>query len=1099
MGADQSELIDNQYLSKKLLNEIDDYSKSNIARDSLRYQLFLMAANIFIKNEQFFTSIDIHQIANYINDLGFININESKTIVQQIIQNSNCEEDATLKLQTILPKMRVKFNEKYISPSYSRELFNQIFSNSYETKWGIYSPTTVIDWKSTEIDKNYLIQSQDTYQIMIQNMPKITFYIKEKESNDNNNEKIKSLTLSFYHHEDLGSLIITNHVDKLVEMNKNGNIQGILPFKTRITKPINWMKNIHSAAFNGDESSVLYSLQLLPILINCPDINGNTPAHMAAMGDKPNMIKLLYSLGADFRIKNINGHLPHQTSNGKNAILTFISLGFDLNEKDSNGESILEIKTRDFNMNVIETLLRLNVNIFKPNINGTYWMQLAIHGEFYKQQNIDFISFQKRVRKIIGKNLNAYNEIENMNLIIEILNRNTSYCDEQDTIDINLSVTNRNIERIKVLLALGCHPDRIRDDGKTNLMLCAERNDFEIAEILVKNFCDPNFKNKKGENTFWVSSYLMNFNTASILSNNGVNRNELSSSGNTILHVAYNEKKMELFQFLLDSGCSPNVQNKDKETVLFQAFYEKNDEIAELLLKRYNGDINTQTNDGNSLAHIALFEHDYDRIFYYNEQGIDLEIKNNFGYTIFMISIIMLDDLEFSDSLLKHSADINTQDLYGNTPLLNILHSKKFDQNKFNFLIDNNCDINIQNSMGEFPLSVCMIKELNEVCQILLNKGCLINDPKSEYEPIAIALKIDSKYWFETLIEHGANALNEKYPIISTYIKSKFFDFELIKNIKGINASIGAPIQTALWKHYYEVALYLWDIIDEDKKADIAATPDSFGMIPLSAAIVYDCEKLVDILLSGDYEVMTPDSQNRTPFSYACQVNQIDWIDRIYKKITIENINLVDKIGNSAFTYLACSNNKEYCKLLFIKGANVFDINADHNKIIKAYQFLLIKYNEFIKISLFHYFQTQLHLDHWERVIDDLSNERNISRVGSGFSLLLNITNITHLLADFAKLCVEESESSSEKSEAIRRRNIAERINNKYKARFLRIKDFTRKDLLENFKLCSNLARHDNDFPFVQETEYHNYFDVDSFISTIFPIIENSENNETKE
>lgn len=66
-------------------------------------------------------------------------------------------------------------------------------------------------------------------------------------------------------------------------------------------------------------------------------------------------------------------------------------------------------------------------------------------------------------------------------------------------------------------------------------------------------------------------------------------------------------------------------------------------------------------------------------------------------------------------------------------------------------------------------------------------------------------------------------------------------------------------------------------------------------MILLSAAIVYDCGEFVDILLGSDYEEMTPDSQNRRPFSYACQVNEIDWMSQIFSKITIENVNFVDK------------------------------------------------------------------------------------------------------------------------------------------------------------------------------------------------------------
>lgn len=1095
MGADQSNLNDNQYLSDKISSEINDYSKSNIAKDSVRYQLFLMAANIILQNEQFFKNVDIDKIADYINDLGFIDINEAQIIVLQIIKNSTSEEVATFNLKTILPKMRVKFNEKYISPSYSQKLFNKIFSNSYTTKWGTYSPSTIVDWNSTEIEKNYLVQSRDSFQIIQQAMPKISFFIKEKDSKNSPNEQIRYLTFFFFHYEDIGSVIITNYIDKLFEMNKE-NLQGILPFK-KISKPTNWQRNIHLAALNGDELSVMYSLHILPILLNCPDENGNTPAHMAAIGDRANIIKLLFSLGADFTIKNKKGHLPHQVSNGKNAVLTFYSLGFDLNERDSNGENLLENKTRNFNMSVIETLLKLNANIFEPNPNGIYWMQLAIHGEFYTKQKMNFLTFQRKVRKIVSKNLT--NKIENIQIIKEILNRNVINCDEEDTIDINNSVTFKDIDRMKILLALGCHPDRVRPDGRTNLMLCAERDDFDFAEILLKNFCDPNFKNERGENTFWVSSYLMNFDTAHALHEYGANIDEQSLSGDTILHVAYNEKKTELFYFLLNIGCSPNIQNKDKETVLFQAFYNKDDEIAETIHKKYKGDINAQTHDGNTLAHVALFEHDYDRILYYIKQGIDIEAKNDQCYSIFMISIIMFDDLKFSSSLLEHFADINTQDLNGNTPLLNILHLKKFDKKKFDFLLNNKCDINKKNSMGESPLSVCIAHELDEPARILLDKGCQINDINSEYEPIANALKIGSKYWFETLInEYGANALNAKFPILSEYIRSEFFDFEFLKKIKGINVMIGAPIHTALMMKYEEVALYLWDVIDEQMRIEVAAIPDLSGMIPLTAAIVYDCPKLVDILLDGDYEAMMPDLQNRTPFSYACQVDEKDWISRIYSKITVENANLVDKNGNSSFTYLACNNNLEYCKRLFIDNVEVFNITPDQNGIITAYQSILKQYNELKAIAFLHFFQTQVYLDHINEVIRNIDHQRETNIMEFGASFISDALNPISLLIDVVGSSANEAILESEYTEAVNKRNEIEIVNNKYKDRFVEIGSLTRKDLFENFKLCVNLAKHDNDFKFAPDILSQNNFDVDAFISSVFSIVKPVEYNGPK-
>ena len=103
-----------------------------------------------------------------------------------------------------------------------------------------------------------------------------------------------------------------------------------------------------------------------------------------------------------------------------------------------------------------------------------------------------------------------------------------------------------------------------------------------------------------------------------------------------------------------------------------------------------------------------------------------------------------------------------------------------------------------------------ILQKTTNAAQILLEKGCQENDINTEYGPIVCALKIGSKYWFETLMtKYDSKVFNDKFHVLSEYIKSKFFDFELMKKIKGINVIIGAPIQTALSKHYEEVALYL--------------------------------------------------------------------------------------------------------------------------------------------------------------------------------------------------------------------------------------------------------------------------------------------------
>lgn len=210
---------------------------------------------------------------------------------------------------------------------------------------------------------------------------------------------------------------------------------------------------------------------------------------------------------------------------------------------------------------------------------------------------------------------------------------------------------------------------------------------------------------------------------------------------------------------------------------------------------KYNGDINTQAQYGDRLAHFAINENQLDRLAYFIRININLEIKSNYGYSVFMQSIVIYNNLNLCKNLFGHGCNINTQDIRGNTPLLNILHAQnnnyEYKREKFYFLLENGCDIDIQNIDKEYPISVCIINNLNEEAGILLDKGAKIIDNDSYNEPIANALKIGSQYWFEKLGKSGANATNTVFPVLATYIKSYFFDFEIMKSISSVYLHIG--------------------------------------------------------------------------------------------------------------------------------------------------------------------------------------------------------------------------------------------------------------------------------------------------------------------
>lgn len=129
--------------------------------------------------------------------------------------------------------------------------------------------------------------------------------------------------------------------------------------------------------------------------------------------------------------------------------------------------------------------------------------------------------------------------------------------------------------------------------------------------------------------------------------------------------------------------------------------------------------------------------------------------------------------------LLKKGADINTKvDEYGKTLLMLAAEKQKNSEIVFNYLLDNNADVNAKNIVGDTALSI-MIKKLNsgkgslQMCQNLLEHKA---DPNKKIEvrstsqtPLFIATQKKNDYTsslINLLIEHGANFTDvQQFPI----------------------------------------------------------------------------------------------------------------------------------------------------------------------------------------------------------------------------------------------------------------------------------------------------------------------------------------------
>lgn len=962
MGGNSSNPNNNKQVSEALAKEVDLYKTGKMSGYSVRFQLFLYSASQLIAFHRFYQEVPIQQIFSYFANVQFFTYDEVNTIIQELAEtagNSSETDNLVRNFLSIIncPYQKTKkSNTIYLSPCCCKELYDNITKKKkYKTSWGVYYPGTLFDFNSDQLKQ--MRDFQEKHPVEPQ----------------------------FHHSNDTCHVIFSNSLSSIYSMHI-ADFQYTFDKSNPPSKPLNWEKNIHVAATKGNVKSIQYNIYLLPLLRDLQDEVGNTPSHLASKNGEDSTIQALKKLNANFNIFNNNGNLPIHIAKTTSVFERLIEAGCDMYIPNKNGQTIIEIQSNPFNKEVVEGILGKGFNILYPNFKGIYWMQYVIHNDYYCSKKKTFLEFQKFVRKILSKSpYEFYTTNQNLQ---QILSEDVKDCESRDAEFLRSAVVNLDVDKILTYLAIGARPDTKVDSGVTNLMILCERGNLELAQVFANNFCDPNETNTNGENSFWLAAINRHYDLATILHNvYYANPDILSKSGQTLLHVAYSQGNQELLYYLLNNGASPNIPNSDRETVQYIAFMKKDDQIAEMIQSYYKGDINSKGKEGNSLGHLAILQHDINRLEYYIHRGLSIGIKNDLGYSLFMSAIVDVDDdLDLCKFLLDRGSNINTQDAKGGTPFYNVCKSRKFNREKFDFLLQNKCNINIQTIERDFPISQLISKNKKEEALLLLDMKANIMDPESPTEPICIAIKNRDQYWFDLLIEHGSNGMNKKYPLIENYIRTDFFNFNTLKRLMPLNSTVGAPIQISIKRCMFDVAHFLWENADQKSRILISKSVDDEHRIPISAAILANDDYLVNQLVRKEYDLTTSDNIKRTPFMYACISNNPKWMTNIEQYISLDDLNSVDSQQNSALTFVANNNRVDIADHLFMKGVDVYGINHDVYGIIQRYVWILDQYHQIERRARENQEKAQKLADNAESKVRDC--QRRIDELGRNLELI---------------------------------------------------------------------------------------------------------------
>ena len=300
--------------------------------------------------------------------------------------------------------------------------------------------------------------------------------------------------------------------------------------------------------------------------------------------------------------------------------------------------------------------------------------------------------------------------------------------------------------------------------GVTALQFAINRKNTEIARFLLQRGAKVDQQNEHEETLLFDAIRIGSEELANLLLDYGANIDHERYDGKTVLHMAYQDDNASLVKFLLNSGTkkhlgkldenrlsnihitqsklNDNSENEDKNKALLTACEKYYPEVVKRLLKQ-GADVNYRKGaplfiackNGNIELFRKLLKYRADvtkclpsLLFTASEKHESdiLKMILNCDISVNSINSLFLHACkhggpEVVQELLNHGADVNHQDVYGNTPLINACEGGRL--SIIEKLLNCGADANHQAHDGSTPLLKLSGCSCAKAVQLLLDHG----------------------------------------------------------------------------------------------------------------------------------------------------------------------------------------------------------------------------------------------------------------------------------------------------------------------------------------------------------------------------------------
>lgn len=319
--------------------------------------------------------------------------------------------------------------------------------------------------------------------------------------------------------------------------------------------------------------------------IRSTDATGNTPLHLAAEWNNPNMIKYLLDKGANINAKNDTGETPFFSSMKGNspacidALLQYPASHIDINARDFLGNCVLHTAVQwlayDAAMKVISMTNGSSLT-YARNLAGKTPLHVAA-----SQGSLRFIQMLLQY----GVDVNESDELGQTALVY--------------------AINGNKVEAVKYLLQESASPSQQDSYGKTPLHCAVENKNIECVKVLRSAGAKIMTKDMNGATPLTLAFQQNTDMIAAVIADE---KNIQDSDGQSPLHIAVIENiAPDTFAFLLNKGFYLNKRNKNGSSCLLLAVQLQRSELISALLA-HHADAFIANNIGQSPLSLVLSE-----------------------------------------------------------------------------------------------------------------------------------------------------------------------------------------------------------------------------------------------------------------------------------------------------------------------------------------------------------------------------------------------------------------------------------------------------------------------------------------------------------